>query len=58
MLSAEAKTRLDISSDGDIEASLSAKSTIRIVLLVEYDGSRYRGFQLQQKLPVMPAGRR
>ena len=56
MLLAEAKTRLDISSNEDLKTSLPAKSTTRIVLLVEYDGSRYHGFQLQQKLPTIQGG--
>lgn len=53
MVLAEAKTGLDTYSDGDIKASLLAKKTIRIVLLLEYDGSRYHGFQLQEKLPTI-----
>lgn len=53
MLLTEVKTRLDISSDGDIKTSVSAKNTTRIVLLLEYDGSRYHGFQLQKKLPTV-----
>lgn len=53
MVLAEVKTRLDTSSDGDKKASLLAKNTTRIVLLLEYDGSRYHGFQLQEKLPTI-----
>jgi len=53
MVLAEVKAGLDTSSDGDIKAYLPAKNTTRIVLLLEYDGSRYHGFQLQEKLPTI-----
>ena len=53
MVLAEAKTRLDISSDEDSISTLPMRSTTRIVLLLEYEGSRYYGFQLQQKLPTI-----
>ncbi len=53
MVLAEVKTGLDTYSDGDIKASLLAKNTTRIVLLLEYDGSRYHGLQLQEKLPTI-----
>ena len=53
MVSAEVITGLDTSSDADIKASLPAKNTTRVVLLLEYDGSRYHGFQLQEKLPTI-----
>jgi tRNA pseudouridine38-40 synthase len=50
---AEVKAGLDTSSDRDIKASLLAKNTTRVTLLLEYDGSRYHGFQLQEKLPTI-----
>ena len=53
MVLAEVKAEWDTSSDGDIKASLLAKNITRIVLLLEYDGSRYQGFQLQEKLPTI-----
>jgi len=56
----EVKTIRDISSGdkmqssaGDVEKSLFVEDNTRIVLLVEYNGSRYHGFQLQEKLPTI-----
>ncbi len=46
-------SRKMVSSDGDIETPLLVENTTRIVLLLEYDGSRYHGFQLQKKLPTI-----
>lgn len=42
-----------MSSDGDIENPLPAENATKVVLLLEYDGSRYHGFQLQQNLPTI-----
>jgi len=53
MVLAEMIARPDISSDGDIDRSLAAKTATGITLLVEYDGSRYHGFQLQKQLPTI-----
>jgi tRNA pseudouridine38-40 synthase len=42
-----------MSSDGDIENPTPMENATRVVLLLEYDGSRYHGFQLQQNLPTI-----
>lgn len=36
-----------------IEPAVSLKTTTRIVLILEYDGTRYHGFQLQASLPTI-----
>lgn len=53
MALAETETRLGTSADGDIENPQLVENTTRIVLLLEYDGSNYHGFQLQKKLPTI-----
>jgi tRNA pseudouridine38-40 synthase len=35
------------------EMEVSAGQTTKVVLVVEYDGTRYHGFQLQGKLPTI-----
>lgn len=40
-------------SAGDTQVSSSIKSRTRIILLLEYDGSHYYGFQLQKNLPTI-----
>jgi tRNA pseudouridine38-40 synthase len=40
-------------SVGDTQTSSSKKSRTRIILLLEYDGSHYYGFQLQKHLPTI-----
>ncbi|MFH1662941.1 MAG: tRNA pseudouridine(38-40) synthase TruA, partial [Chloroflexota bacterium] len=42
-----------MSLDGDIENPLLVENTTRVVLLLEYDGSQYHGFQLQENLPTI-----
>jgi tRNA pseudouridine38-40 synthase len=41
------------SSNGDRRVPSAVKNTTRIVLLLEYDGSRYHGFQLQKELSTI-----
>jgi len=44
---------VDTGLNRDLEKISSVESTTRIVLLVEYNGSRYHGFQLQTNLPTI-----
>ena len=41
------------SPDGDLEGVSLVNNITRIILLVEYDGSHYHGFQLQANLPTI-----
>jgi tRNA pseudouridine38-40 synthase len=47
---------VDTGLNRDLKKISSVASTTRIVLLVEYDGSRYYGFQLQKNLPTIQGG--
>jgi len=47
---------VDTGLNRDLEKISSVASTTRIVLLVEYNGSRYYGFQLQKSLPTIQGG--
>jgi tRNA pseudouridine38-40 synthase len=44
---------LAVSADKDIEGNPAIAKTSRLVLLVEYSGSRYHGFQLQKGQPTI-----
>ncbi len=39
--------------DQQVESVISLATTTRVVLILEYDGARYHGFQLQSSLPTI-----